>query len=113
MAAWRLPWYTVCPHHQIMLSSDCSQCGRAQRATNARVDRVHGVTTLCSRRFADVVGRGDRRCAHLALQGQADHPLAGCAADTNGRPSRQDLDVAESSKRIGADVGEIVDSLVR
>jgi len=64
LAAWRLPWYTVCPHHQIMLSSDCSQCGRAQRATNARVDRVHGVTTLCSRRFADVVGRGDRRCAH-------------------------------------------------
>ena len=62
LAAWRLPWYLVCPTHHTMLASGCPACGGTQRYAGLRAGYVPELLTSCSRPTAGKAGRSDHRC---------------------------------------------------
>ena len=62
LAAWRLPWYLVCPTHHTMLATGCPACGGTQRYAGLRAGYVPALLTSCSRPTAGQAGRRDHRC---------------------------------------------------
>lgn len=64
LAAWRLPWFLVCPTHSALLANGCPHCGCPQRGRGLRGDYVGALTTTCDHPTGAPVGRRDSRCRH-------------------------------------------------
>jgi hypothetical protein len=73
-AAWRLPWFLICPDHSTLLLSRCPACGRHAGRRPVRLETVLSSSSLCTWPARRVGGRSSPLCG----QDLTNAPMSSC-----------------------------------